>query len=222
MWRDFHIHWSFSADSNWEKQNSSEEFKDNSDKVWLSYLILAHALTKYFVKRDEEEKCRVWKMLWKCFSMRSRLKRWLQKSNGAQLFSRSNIFLFLNSTARIFLRSWESVKKNVLILSVVELFLAIDNSRSPHFAMLHTSPDLRSLFAFSLVPLFARSTLNPEKNCFSSSAAHFNTERRAKRQQNQFYSRKIILLSSAKNRKISNSITASKVEPLYFRSKNQW
>lgn len=109
------------------------------------------------------------------------------------------------------------MKRNVLKLSFVELFLAFDSSRSPHFASLHTRLARRSASLFSLVPLFARSTLNPEK-LFSSSAAHFYIKSRARRQQNQFYSRKIFIKNSfavsAKNRKYFHSIiTASSEQP---------
>lgn len=47
----------------------------DSDCGWLNYLILA-CVPEGFVERTK--KCRVWKMLWKCFSMRSRSTWYVQ------------------------------------------------------------------------------------------------------------------------------------------------
>lgn len=147
----------FEAEFLWKLQKIRSGFEFRM----TACLNFSHCVRKSFV--ELKKKCRVWKMLWK----RSWSTLSLRKGISVASVSTRPRSAFPSTTGQLFRRTRKTVRRNVLKLAVVELFLAIGTTRSPHFAILHTRLDCRSHFAVSLVPLFARSTFKSRKNCLA-------------------------------------------------------
>lgn len=138
---------------------------------------------------ERRKKCRVWEKLWKWFRRDHDRRDTCENPLATQSFLNNSGAEFLLHCLKFSSdreKLWREMFYNYPSLS----YFWQSTRAEAHISQFYTLASIADRsFAVSLVPLFARSTLNPE-NCLAYSSAHFNTRSRAKRQQNKFHSRK--------------------------------